>query len=269
MYDFFDDVVCINLDISEDRRHHAQDIFDHLQIPARFFTVTKHKNGGMYGCFDSHIQIIKDAYKRNLNNILVFEDDFLPTDSYSHENLSNVIHFMKDNNDWDIFYLGYSVLKDDHNGMSTIINSRYYSKTIVQYNPFCTHALCYSRKAMKRILDTYSEYIGYVHYDMFIASYCDFENYCAIPMMFDQNFYFGHNNESNDGLEYIIRGIFPVIAFTKFNYRLSALRYSMNMTTMCYKKYLNLFITALFLYFIKRGILAKNKLLFKKNYIDI
>ena len=69
MYDFFDDVICINLDISEDRRQHAQDIFDHLQIPARFFTATKHKNGGMYGCFDSHIQIIQDAYKRNLNNI--------------------------------------------------------------------------------------------------------------------------------------------------------------------------------------------------------
>lgn len=228
MYNFFHDIVCINLDISKDRRKHAQDIFDRLQIPAKFFTATKHKKGGMYGCFDSHIQILKDAYDRNLNNILVFEDDFLPTNSYCKEYVENAINFMKTNDEWDIFHLGYSVLKDDHHGFSTILNGKYYSDTIVQYNPFCTHALCYNRKAIKKILETYSEYIGLVHYDMFIASYCDFRNYCITPMIFDQNFYFGHNNESNDGIEFLLRSIFPLIAFVKLNYRISIMRYIMN-----------------------------------------
>ena len=46
--------------------------FEKLGIPARFFITSKHANGGMYGCFDSHIQILIDAYKRDLDNILVF-----------------------------------------------------------------------------------------------------------------------------------------------------------------------------------------------------
>ena len=56
-YDFFDDIVCINLDISVDRKKHAEHYFEKLGIPARFFTAVKHELGGLYGCFDSHIQI--------------------------------------------------------------------------------------------------------------------------------------------------------------------------------------------------------------------
>ena len=269
MYDFFDEIVCINLDISVDRKKHAIDIFESLQIPAKFFTATKHELGGMYGCFDSHIQILKIAYDRGLDNILVFEDDFLPTSSYSQENLSDAIQFMKNNQDWDIFYFGYSVVKDDYKGFSTILNSTYHNKNIVQYNPFCTHALCYNKKAIEQIVLTYSEYIGIIHYDMFIASYCDFKNYCSIPMLFDQNFYFEHNNESNDCIEYIIRSVFPILAFTKINYRISVIRYLLNIITLRYQRYIHLFITTLLLYFIKQIIIARNKVLLKKCYIHI
>jgi GR25 family glycosyltransferase involved in LPS biosynthesis len=98
MYDYFEDIVCINLDISIERRKHAEYYFDKLNIPARFYTAKKHCKGGMYGCFESHIEVLKDAYKRNLNNLLVFEDDFLPTATYSNEKLQDAVIFMKNNN---------------------------------------------------------------------------------------------------------------------------------------------------------------------------
>lgn len=224
LYDFFDDIVCINLDISEDRRKHAQHFFDTLNIPARFFTAKKHKLGGMYGCFDSHIQIIKEAYKNNMKNLLVLEDDFLPTASYCEDNMMEAINFMK-REDYDIFHLGYAVIKDSKDGISSIFNAKRHSTNIVQYNPFCTQALCYSRKAMGIILENYNDYIGMVHYDMFISSYIGLTNYCIVPMLFDQNFYFQHNNESDDPIEYTVRSLFPIIAFTKLNYRVSWIKY--------------------------------------------
>lgn len=172
IYDFFDEIVCINLDISKDRKQHAEYYFKKLNIPAKFFTTSKHKNGGMYGCFDSHIKILKYAYEKNLDNILIFEDDFLPTSSYSEEKLAIAIDFMKSNKDWDIFHLGYSFIKDSFKGgISTIFDGELYNNDIIQYNPFCTQALCYSKKSIKHIIETYSEFIGLMHFDIYIISY--------------------------------------------------------------------------------------------------
>ena len=261
LYGYFEDIVCINLDISKDRRRHAEYHFQKLNIPAKFFVAQKHPNGGMYGCFDSHIQILIDAYERDLNNILVFEDDFLPSLSYSEENLTKAIEFMQSNDDWDIFHLGYSFIKENKEGFSTILNAKSCSHEIVQYNPFFTQALCYSKKAIKKIVETYHEYIGIIHYDMYISSYLDFTNYCIVPMLFDQNFYFEHNNESTDGIEYLGRLLFPCLAYTKLNYRISLLKYYSNVLCDKYKRYIfyfNLCVVSMMFYMIKKTLIFNN-----------
>jgi GR25 family glycosyltransferase involved in LPS biosynthesis len=265
MYEYFDDIVCINLDISVERKKHAQHYFDKLGIPARFFTAKKHPVGGMYGCFDSHIQILKEAYEKGLNNILVFEDDFLPTASYSEEKLQSAIDFMKSNNDWDIMHLGYSFIKDDQNGLSTIFNATNCTSDIVKYNPFFTQALCYSRKAMKTILENYTESIGMIHYDVFIASYLHLNSYCILPMIFDQNFYFQHNNQADDAIEVVIRWLFPFLAFTKFNYMVTLLKYWVNKYNQELRKYLYIFIFSLWMYKIKTAILLTKKIYIKDS----
>lgn len=71
----FDDIVCINLLEREDRYQKAKALFDSLEMPMRFHRVHKHPNGGVEGCYTSHIQVITDAYERGLNNVLIFEDD--------------------------------------------------------------------------------------------------------------------------------------------------------------------------------------------------
>lgn len=267
IYDFFDDIVCINLDISTERKKHAENIFRELNIPARFFTAKKHPNGGMYGCFHSHIEVLKQASEKNLDNILVFEDDFLPTASYSEDKMLSAIDFMK-NNDWDIFHFGYSVLKDNDEGISTIMSGKYCTADVTQFNPFFTHALCYNRETIRKILETYEDYIGIVHYDMYISSYIDLKNYCILPMVFDQNFYFEHNNQSIDCIEYLLRAIFPALAYTKINYRLSVLKHWSSLIHH-HKKYLHLFILSIVLYFIKNKLIANNKCLLEKNYMNI
>lgn len=260
MYEFFDDIVCINLDISTERKKHAQHYFDKLGIPARFFTAKKHPKGGMYGCFDSHIQVVKEAYDKGLQNLLVFEDDFLPTASYSEEKLQSAIDFMKSRDDWDIVHLGYSFIKDDHNELSTIFNAKYCTPDIVKYNPFFAQALCYSRKAMRTILENYEECIDVSHYDMYIASYLNLNSYCVLPILFDQNFYFQHNNESMNAIESVFRFLFPAIAFTKLNYRVTLLKYWINKYNQDLRKYLYIFILSLWLYKIKTAILATKKI---------
>lgn len=263
VYDYFEDIVCINLDISTDRRKHAEYYFDKLNIPARFFTAKKHPLGGMYGCFDSHIQVLKDAYDRGLNNILVFEDDFLPTASYSEEKLQLLTEFMKQNDDWDIIHLGYGILKEDvKSGLTTVLNGRYVTEDIMLYSPFCTVALCYSKKTIKKIIETFDDYIGIVHYDMYLASYLDFKNYCAIPMLFDQNFYLKHNNQSTDGFEYLLRFLFPFFAFTNLNYRVTVLKYYCNKYSNL-SRYIHLFLFSILIYKIKTSVLFS----IQKKYI--
>lgn len=259
-YAYFDDIVCITLNSSLERQKHAEFFFKKLNIPCRFFIAHKHPNGGMYGCFDSHIQVLKNAYKKGLNNILVLEDDFLPTDSYSEDRLNKAIQFMKTNKDWDIFHLGYSFIKDDiYTGITTVFNGKYITDDIVQYNPFCTQALCYSKRAIKQIVENYNDYIGLVHYDMFIATHLKLKNYCIVPMLFDQNFYFEHNNSSTDGIEAFIRMIMPLFTFTKLNYRITLLKYWYQKYKNT-KRFLHMLILSLIIYKIKGAVVSSKKL---------
>jgi hypothetical protein len=69
IYNYFDDIVCINLDFRRDRREEAQHNFRKLNIPAKLFTV-KHEKGGRYGCFNSHIQVLKYAQQNNYIHVL-------------------------------------------------------------------------------------------------------------------------------------------------------------------------------------------------------
>lgn len=75
VWSLFDEIVCINLKERDDRYQHAKELFDSLGMPVKFHRVDRHPNGGVQGCYESHIQVITSAYERGLDNLLVFEDD--------------------------------------------------------------------------------------------------------------------------------------------------------------------------------------------------
>lgn len=71
----FDEIVCINLIERPDRYEKVKTFFDSLNMPVRYHRVNKHPNGGVEGCYTSHIEVITSAYEKGLDNILIFEDD--------------------------------------------------------------------------------------------------------------------------------------------------------------------------------------------------
>lgn len=270
IYDFFDDIVCINLDISKKRKQHCESIFNKFNIPVRYFTVQKHPYGGIYGCFDSHIQIVKSAYERGLDNILVFEDDVMLSPSYSEEKLAKAVEFMQYSDEWDIFYFGYPFLFETYETGLTSIQTHgiKVSKDIWQYNAGTTVALCYSRKAMEAILKTYQDYIGVIHYDQYLVASIELNGFCITPIIFQQNFSLDFNIESHNLLEFVNRNLFYRIdAILNVTYNASKFHYDFSENVYrIYYKYIFLIIVSMLLRIIKKTLL---KSMSKYNHIII
>lgn len=222
MWEFFDDIICINLKSRPDRKLYVESIFKKYNIPGRIISVDKHPDGGFTGCFDSHINIIKDLYyKTNKDNVLIFEDDILPTLSFNEENMKKTISFMKNNNNWDLFYFGYFTL----NFTQFYTNAYQLDENIIQYNPFATHAYCINRRAMPKILLNYQDYIGKKHYDIYLAHFCNLKNYCYIPMLFEQYLCFDSDIKPKNLPEYIVRKNQCFIQKSHFLWFLSLYKY--------------------------------------------
>lgn len=144
-WDFFDDIRCINLTSRSDRYKQSKKIFDKYNIPTRYYFTEKHPKGGQHGCFESHINIIKEAYNNGCENVLIFEDDIYPTDFINRENLAVSIDFMKQNK-WDLFYLG--ALPDIRSTLSQKVSNKIY-----KLHGICTHAYVVNRSGMKKLKD--------------------------------------------------------------------------------------------------------------------
>lgn len=235
IYSYFDDIVCITLENTVDRKEQCDYYFKKLGIPVRFFIAKKHPNGGMYGCFDSHIKVIKEAYYKGCKNLLVFEDDIMPTSSYSENYIKNAIDFMNSNDDWGVFYFGFSFCNVYNNKF--LLNADYIQNNIIQFNPLLTHSLCYNRNTMKKIIDSYDNFIGKVHYDVFLSKDLGLKNYCLIPIIFTQNLLLDYNVEPQDIFEYFGRLSFPIVHYIQLDHKWSLIKYYMIILYNIYNNY--------------------------------
>jgi GR25 family glycosyltransferase involved in LPS biosynthesis len=116
--DYFDQIICINLDKRPDRWEESQlQFFNHNIKVTRYSAVDgnpmgwkshnfqgkKHSFPGAMGCMASHVGVYKLAKKSGWKNVLIIEDDcdFI-------ENLNEI--FKKSiatlPNDWDLLYFG-------------------------------------------------------------------------------------------------------------------------------------------------------------------
>jgi GR25 family glycosyltransferase involved in LPS biosynthesis len=225
-YTFFDDVVCINLKERTDRYQWVSSVFEQLNIPVRFVFVERSPKGGMYGCFESHIDIIKHCYEKGCNNILIFEDDIYPTATYDTSMIQEAVDFMKSNDTWDLFYLGYFAM-NEHPSIYFLPPTYTKSKHIVKFSPLATHAYCLSRRAMQKILRTYQEYIGKTHIDMYFSSKeMNFNNFCFTPILFEQKLCMKSDNSMKDMKEYFLRQFSCFTEKTQINYNVTKLSYN-------------------------------------------
>lgn len=203
-----DAIFCINLNERPERKKWAANVFKliGLESKVKFHVVNRHPQGGRYGCFESHIQVIKYCYKKGYNRILVFEDDMVPSPSYSKKLVQKTCDLMtKHDGKWDIFYLGYFPLSDQKKlDIHKFFGAPYIDTNLVLYNPLGTHAYCISRRGMKNILNRYKPFLGKVHYDIFLATQ-NLVRYCVTPLLFEQKFCFPTDNSVHNIIEGIAR----------------------------------------------------------------
>ena len=140
----FDSIVCINLYERNDRMEECLKVFEKLKIPGikRFH---RHVDGKR-GCHESHLSVIKEAYDEGCRNVLIFEDDIMPSPEYSEKYIIEAGKFVNNNKNWDIFYLGHQ--PNVFFSESTVVENN-----IMKCFSTLTHAYVLSRKFMKKIMN--------------------------------------------------------------------------------------------------------------------
>jgi GR25 family glycosyltransferase involved in LPS biosynthesis len=212
-YTYFDKIYCITLEHRKDRQQSSEKIFCNFNIPVEFFYTKKHPQGGIIGCFLSHITCIQNAYDSGANTILIFEDDVIPTKGYDTEIITQCIEFMK-NNEWEYFQFGYII-----NNIGDFFFAEQVNNNIIKYNGTATHAYCLSRVGIKRILKNAYNIIqqsniipiDYYYLEIFPKK----TRFCVIPLQFDQKWCIEHDNIPNSFKNLIYR--LNQCTFEKYN----------------------------------------------------
>ena len=237
MYNYFDSVVCISLDEATERRTQCIKNFEQLGIDDySFYRTQRHKEGGRFGCFMSHLNVIKTAYDKGLDNVLIFEDDFIPSPSYDPQVIQGVIDFIGNGgNDWDIMYLGHCVKCSGR----PFYTPKKVTASIYKMKPCCLHAYILSRRGMQKILEKSSTYLVNINpklimqidefvFDVFAQ---DTTTYGILPSQFEQNSCMESYNESNSIGESISRFVHYIMKQSRlsktcnYSYSLSVLMY--------------------------------------------
>lgn len=146
-----DKIYCINLPHRTDRWEQCLKNFEKLNCTnyqridgqrVQHGFLGKQQNANL-GLITSMINCFKDCVQNNYNNIIIFEDDFLPTNNFNFDLMSKTIDSVLSTNDWDLLYLGYRK-KGDIKEYNRVLNRI--------YGAYTTHAILYSRKYVEKLL---------------------------------------------------------------------------------------------------------------------
>jgi GR25 family glycosyltransferase involved in LPS biosynthesis len=201
-----DRIVCINLKERKDKYVNVKSIFDKLKINVEFYFAKKHPTSGRIGCFESHINVIKNSYKNNDKFVLIFEDDVINTPSYNENSIQYIVDFMKKNEWCEYFQLGYSILPHEIYSFfsSKPLDNSSSNFSIIKYNGNTAHAYILNRSGMKRILQNWEDVVYNKKLDLDIYYKDIFENNGAsiCPILFDQNFCIDNDNDKATSIYY-------------------------------------------------------------------
>ena len=113
--EFIDKIYYINLKSREDRNEEILGelkLYDISQNKIERFNAI-YNNIGCIGCSQSHLEIIKDAFSNDYNNILILEDDFKFVISKETFNNNLSKFFNKYNDNFDVIMLAYNLLESE------------------------------------------------------------------------------------------------------------------------------------------------------------
>jgi hypothetical protein len=145
--DYFDEIRCINLYSREDRYNHCKELFAKYNIPVNWYRTERHPTDPIRGCFESHVNCIKESYEKGHRNVLIFEDDIIIDDEKWEEGLSECINFMKTHS-YDVFFLGcFPTI------LSPFTETIHITGNIYKVNACCTHGLLFQEDIWKKYLN--------------------------------------------------------------------------------------------------------------------
>jgi len=176
VWDFFDEIYCINLDYRTDRWQKAQQEFDSVGVLQRInrFSAIKEQDGRL-GVIKSNLAIVQTAKQKGLKNVLVFEDDvhFINDSVNVLENALLQIGTL----DWWLIYLG----ANTHEKLQFVTKSK--PNLLMLKNAFAAHSLCYNKHTFDFFIRKYEGIIK-VEYadilDVFLAQYFQRKNLCLV-----------------------------------------------------------------------------------------
>jgi hypothetical protein len=152
-----------------------------LTCDVKAFTARRHPRGGDFGCWQSHVSVMKLAVDDGADYALVFEDDAIPTKEARSQLTwdllyAQVMHVMSTRPNWDIIGLGGIPLTWWHTALKI--------DTHMVQTPFLeAHAYFASKKFMSRMLAT--EFTG--TFDSELARRSAPECYIVAHELFEQD----------------------------------------------------------------------------------
>ncbi len=176
VWDFFDEIWCINLDHRTDRWEKVQKEFDSVGVLYRVqrFSAIKHSDGRI-GVIKSNLALMKMAKEKNLKNILIFEDDvhFINDSVEILTNALEQIGTLK----WSAIYLG----ANTHTKLEIITRSK---PNILQLkNAFAAHSIAYNSNVFNIFINKY-EGLETIEYndilDVWLANSIQKKNLCLV-----------------------------------------------------------------------------------------
>jgi GR25 family glycosyltransferase involved in LPS biosynthesis len=147
-------IYCINLKERLDRKKHVKKEFKKIDIQPTdviFLDFYRHKKGGKYGCYDSHMKVWNDFYMNHPDKemCIIFEDDFELTED-SKLYLKKAFSFTEKNKDKvDILFLHDNFIEYNNNHDKRDISNIYFTRGY----GFLAHVYIVTRKYIKSILD--------------------------------------------------------------------------------------------------------------------
>ena len=144
VWDFFEEIYCINLDHRTDRWEHAEKEFDSVGLSNKVkrFSAIQHQDGRI-GLIKSVLSIIKKTKEKNLDNVLIFQDDVtfindpIPTLQLAVEQIDKK---------WSLFYLGATL----HSKCE-----KYSPNLVYLKNAYAAHAIAYRKTVFDTIINKF------------------------------------------------------------------------------------------------------------------
>lgn len=125
-WSFFDKIYCISIDTRSDRRTEVKKQFSAVGLheSVEFVIVKKHHDNPEEGIFESHRSCLKKGLHAGAKHILIFEDDVF-FKNYQPNKLIDGVHFLKNTQDWDGFFLGAISNKITRSDIKSVVKIQY------------------------------------------------------------------------------------------------------------------------------------------------